>query len=233
MDIILLERIAKLGQMGDVVKVKDGFARNYLLPQGKALRANAANKQLFEAQKAQLEARNLEEKKEAEGVSDKVDGQTFIIIRQAGDSGQLYGSVSTRDISEAVTAGGCSVERRQVMLDRPIKELGLHTVQINLHPEVEVNVIINVARTEEEAERQARGESIRDDLDDDNAENEDQISAEDIFEDEEAAKSAQEQLADENDEGADNSSDSTASASSENQSETVSEETNADSDKPA
>ena len=233
MEIILLERIAKLGQMGDIVQVKDGFARNYLLPQGKALRANAANKQLFEAQKAQLEARNLEEKKEAEGVSEKVDGQTFIIIRQAGDSGQLYGSVSTRDISDAVTEGGCSVERRQVMLDRPIKELGLHNVQINLHPEVEVSVIVNVARTEEEAERQARGESIRDEFDDDDNEPLDQFDADEIFEDEETAKTAQERLAGDNEDDGGDAADEQETAATQDADGEVQEGTETEADKSA
>jgi large subunit ribosomal protein L9 len=160
MQVILLERIGRLGQMGDVVTVKDGYARNFLLPQGKALRATEANRKRFEREKAQLEARNLELKTEAEAVSRKLDGQSFIIIRQAGDSGQLYGSVSTRDIAEALTAGGFSIERRQVMLDRPIKTLGLHEIRIALHPEVTPRVTINVARSADEAERQARGEAV-------------------------------------------------------------------------
>lgn len=160
MQVILLERIGRLGQMGDVVTVKDGFARNFLLPQGKALRATKANRERFEKERAQLEARNLELKSEAGAVADKLQGQSFIIIRQAGDSGQLYGSVTTRDISTAVTEGGFSIERRQVMLDRPIKTLGLHDVRIGLHAEVEPHVTINVARSPEEAARQARGEQV-------------------------------------------------------------------------
>ncbi len=160
MQVILLERIGRLGQMGDVVTVKDGYARNFLLPQGKALRATEANRKRFEREKAQLEARNLELKSEAEVVAGKLDGQSFVIIRQAGDSGQLYGSVSTRDIAEALTSGGFSVERRQVMLDRPIKTLGLHEVRIALHSEVMPHVTINVARSPDEAERQARGEAV-------------------------------------------------------------------------
>ncbi|HHI81737.1 MAG TPA: 50S ribosomal protein L9 [Rhizobiales bacterium] len=160
MQVILLERIGKLGQMGDVVTVKDGFARNYLLPQKKAMRATKANMEVFENQRAQLEARNLELKSEAEKVGEKLDGQSAIIIRQAGDTGQLYGSVSTRDIAQALTELGFTVARTQVLLDRPIKALGLHEMQIRLHPEVEVKVTINVARTEEEAERQARGEDL-------------------------------------------------------------------------
>ena len=160
MQVILLERIGRLGQMGDVVTVKDGYARNFLLPQKKALRATEENIKRFESNRAQLEARNLELKKEAEAVAAKLDGQSFIAIRQAGDTGQLYGSVTTRDIVETVTAGGFSIDRRQVVLDRPIKTLGLHTTRIALHPEVIVGVTLNVARTEDEAERQARGEDV-------------------------------------------------------------------------
>ena len=157
---ILLKRIDRLGQMGDVVTVKDGFARNFLLPQGKALRATKANRKHFEKERAQLEARNLELKSEAGTVAQRLQGKSFIVIRQAGDSGQLYGSVTTRDISTAVTEGGFSIERRQVMLDRPIKMLGLHDVRIGLHAEVEPHVTINVARSSDEAARQARGEQV-------------------------------------------------------------------------
>ncbi|MEL6752190.1 MAG: 50S ribosomal protein L9 [Pseudomonadota bacterium] len=167
MQVILLERIAKLGQMGDIVTVKPGFARNFLLPRAKALRATEANKKKFESQRAQLEARNLELKTEAERIAEQLAGQTYIVIRQAGDTGQLYGSVSTRDIAEAISESGVSVERRQVMLESPIKSLGLHELKIQLHPEVEVGVTANVARSEEEAERQAAGEDvtvIQDDL---------------------------------------------------------------------
>ncbi len=160
MDVILLERIGRLGQMGDVVKVKNGYARNYLLPRGKALRATKEALKQFESQRAQLEARNLELKREAEAVAMKLDGQGFTAIRQAGETGQLYGSVSTRDVADLVTAGGFSLERSQVLLDKPIKTLGLHEVRISLHPEVMIKVVINVARTEEEAERQARGEDV-------------------------------------------------------------------------
>lgn len=160
MHVILLERIGRLGQMGDVVRVKDGYARNFLLPQGKALRATDENRARFEKERAQLEARNLELKKEAEAVAVKLDGQSFVAIRQAGDTGQLYGSVSTRDIAEVVTEGGFTVERRQILLDRPIKALGLHDVQVALHPEVIVKVQVNVARSADEAERQARGEDV-------------------------------------------------------------------------
>ncbi|NJO35106.1 MAG: 50S ribosomal protein L9 [Rhodospirillales bacterium] len=160
MQVILLERIGRLGQMGDVVKVKDGYARNFLLPQGKALRATDENKTRFDKDRAQLEARNLELKKEAQAVAEKLEGQQFATIRQAGDTGQLYGSVSPRDIAVAVTDGGFSVDRRQILLDRPIKALGLHPVQVALHPEVVVKVQINVARSDAEAERQSRGEDV-------------------------------------------------------------------------
>jgi large subunit ribosomal protein L9 len=160
MHVILLERIGRLGQMGDVVRVKDGFARNFLFPQGKALRATDENRKVFEKQRVQLEARNLELKAEAEGVSTKLDGQTFVTIRQAGDTGQLYGSVSTRDIADVVSSGGVTVDRRQILLDKPIKALGVHPVRVQLHPEVIVNVSVNVARSTEEAQRQARGEDV-------------------------------------------------------------------------
>jgi large subunit ribosomal protein L9 len=160
MQVILLERIGRLGQMGDVVNVKDGFARNFLLPQGKALRATEANRKRFERERAQLEARDLELKSEAQNVAAKLEGKSFIVIRQAGESGQLYGSVSTRDIAEVVTEGGFSVERRQVMLDRPIKTLGLHDIRIALHADVAPHVVINVARSADEASRQARGEDV-------------------------------------------------------------------------
>jgi large subunit ribosomal protein L9 len=160
MQVILLERIGRLGQMGDVVTVKDGYARNFLLPQKKALRATEENLKRFESNRGQLEARNLELKKEAEAVAARLDGQSFIAIRQAGDTGQLYGSVTTRDIVEIVTAGGFSIDRRQVVLDRPIKTLGVHATRVALHPEVIVGVTLNVARTAEEADRQARGEDV-------------------------------------------------------------------------
>jgi large subunit ribosomal protein L9 len=172
MEVILLERIGRLGQMGDVVKVRDGYARNYLLPQGKAMRATKGNLTHFEQQRAQLEANNLEMKKEAEAVAAKMNGKSFVALRQASDSGQLYGSVSTRDISDLVTEGGFTVMRTQILLDRPIKTLGQHPVRVSLHPEVTVSVKVNVARTAEEAERQARGEDVtvfRDEDDDDRA----------------------------------------------------------------
>ncbi len=155
-EVILLERIENLGQMGDVVKVRPGFARNFLLPQQKALRANKANRALYEAQRAQLEAENLKRRQEAEQVSGKIEGLQVTVIRQAGDNGQLYGSVTGRDIADAVTVSGATIGRSQVILDRPIKMLGLHPVRVRLHPEVAVEVSINVARSEAEAELQAK-----------------------------------------------------------------------------
>lgn len=160
MDVILLERVENLGQMGDVVSVKPGFARNFLLPQKKALRANDNNKKVFESQRADLEARNLERKKEAEAVGAKIDGKSFIIIRQSSELGALYGSVSTRDIAEAASDDGLKIERSQVRLDKPIKSLGVFKVRIALHPEVDSSIEINIARSEDEAERQARGENV-------------------------------------------------------------------------
>ena len=160
MQVILLERVARLGQMGEEVKVKDGFARNYLLPKGKALRANDANRQKFEGQRVQLEARDLERKTEAQGVADKLDGKTFVVVRAAGETGQLYGSVSTRDIADILTEEGFSVARNQVELNQPIKAIGLINVALALHPEVDVTITLNVARSTDEAERQARGETL-------------------------------------------------------------------------
>ena len=167
MDVILLERVAKLGQMGETVRVRPGFARNFLLARGKALRATAANKKHFETQRAQLETRNLERKAEAETVAQKLNGKSFVLIRQSGESGVLYGSVSTRDLAEAVTKAGFSVAREQFTLNTPIKTLGLHNVPVVLHPEVAVEVTVNIARSPEEAERQARGENVttRDEMD--------------------------------------------------------------------
>ena len=161
MQVILLERVAKLGQMGDVVDVKPGYARNFLLPQGKALTASDANVASFEQQKAQLEARNLETKKEAEALAERLDGQQFIVIRSASEAGSLYGSVTPRDAAEVATAEGFTVDRRQVVLRGPIKDLGLHTVSVVLHPEVEAEISLNVARSSEEAELQASGKSIQ------------------------------------------------------------------------
>jgi len=160
MDVILLERIARLGQMGDVVKVKDGFARNFLLPQGKALRANEANRTGFENQRVELEARNLERKTEAGAVKEKLDGNSYVVIRSAGQTGQLYGSVSPRDIAETLSESGFKVARNQVNLRSPIKVIGLHEVGIILHPEVDSTISINVARSLDEAERQAAGEDL-------------------------------------------------------------------------
>lgn len=160
MDVILLERVAKLGQMGEVVHVKAGYARNYLLPHGKALRASEANKKRFEAERVVLEARNLERKGEAQKIAEKLDGKSFIVIRSAGETGQLYGSVSSRDVADLLIADGFTVGRSQVELTTPIKSIGLSTVAIALHPEVEAKVTINVARTADEAERQTKGETL-------------------------------------------------------------------------
>lgn len=161
MQVILLERVAKLGQMGDVVDVKPGYARNYLLLQGKALTASKENIASFEAQKAQLEARNLETKKEAEDLAERLDGQQFVVIRQASDGGNLYGSVTTRDAAVVATENGFSIDRKQVIIRQPIKELGLHDVEVHLHPEVMATIALNVARSPEEAELQASGKSIQ------------------------------------------------------------------------
>ncbi len=160
MQVILLERVEKLGQMGDEVRVKDGFARNFLLPKKKALRATKANREYFLTQKVQLEAHNLERKKDAEAIAKKLDGKSFILIRQAGDRGQLYGSVSPRDVATVVEAGGFKIDRNQVHISQAIKAIGLFTIPVVLHPEVRINVTVNVARSEDEAERQARGEDV-------------------------------------------------------------------------
>ncbi len=162
MQVILLERVAKVGQMGDVVDVKPGFARNYLLPQGKALTASEANIAQFETQKAQIEAQNLETKKEAEDLAARLEGKQFIVIRSASDAGALYGSVSPRDVADVAAADGFILDRKQVALVRPIKELGLHSVHVRLHPEVDLEITLNVARSTEEAELQASGKSIQD-----------------------------------------------------------------------
>jgi large subunit ribosomal protein L9 len=180
MQVILLERVEKLGQMGDEVRVKDGFARNFLLPQKKALRATKANREYFAGQKAQLEAQNLQRKSEAEKIAKKLDGKIFALLRQAGDRGQLYGSVSPRDIATAISEGGFTVNRTQVPLDKAIKSIGLAPVSVVLHPEVRVTVTINVARTEDEAERQARGEDV---LAEKTPEEEAVVEAEAMFED--------------------------------------------------
>lgn len=160
MEVILLERVAKLGQMGEVVRVKDGFARNYLLPKGKALRATQANKSKFETMKVELQAQNLAAKGEAEKVGVKLDGQSFVVLRQASESGQLYGSVSPRDLAALMSDGGFLVSRSQIALNVPIKSIGVHKVPVVLHPELEVTITINVARSADEAERLARGEDV-------------------------------------------------------------------------
>ncbi len=160
MEVILLERIEKLGQMGDLVNVKPGFARNYLLPKKKALRATPENSKQFEAQKAQLEAQNLERRKEAKAVAEKMDGLTIVILRQASEGGQLYGSVNSRDIAEGVTEAGFTVDRHQVQLAATIKQLGIETTKVSLHPEVSVEVSVNVARSADEAAAQAAGEPV-------------------------------------------------------------------------
>jgi large subunit ribosomal protein L9 len=159
-DVILMERVGKLGHIGDTVRVKDGYARNFLLPRGKALRATEANKKKFEGRRADLEARNAELKRSAGEVADKLDGVTVVIVRQAGETGQLYGSVSARDIAEALTAAKHKVERNHVAIQQPIKTLGMHKVPIHLHPEVESTITVNVARSPEQAERQAKGEDL-------------------------------------------------------------------------
>jgi large subunit ribosomal protein L9 len=189
MDVILLERIAKLGQMGDVVHVRDGFARNFLLPTGKALRATKDNRAKFETIKAQLEARDLTMKEEAEKVGSKLDGKSFVVLRQASDTGQLYGSVTTRDLATVVVEGGYTVSRNQIVLNTPIKTVGLHKVPIALHPDVEVTVAVSVARNADEAERIARGEDVT-------ARRDEEVSAEraaeDFFEPEAAPQADEE-----------------------------------------
>ena len=160
MKVILLERVERLGGLGDVVSVKDGFARNFLLPRNKALRANSNNLKVFEGQRAEIEARNAKAREAASGAGEKLDGSSYILIRQAGESGQLYGSVSGRDVAEAVNAEGGKIDRSMVVLDKPIKTLGVHEIKVRLHPEVTVTVSINIARSADEAERQARGEDV-------------------------------------------------------------------------
>jgi large subunit ribosomal protein L9 len=179
MQVILLERVEKLGQMGDEVRVRDGFARNFLLPKKKALRATKANREYFQGQKAQLEANNLKLKGEAEKIGQKLDGQKFVLIRQAGDRGQLYGSVSPRDVADAMEKAGFKVDRHQVSISQAIKAIGLFTIPVVLHPEVKVNVTINVARSEDEAERQARGENV---LAEKTEAEEAKVAAEELFE---------------------------------------------------
>ncbi|MDP9138062.1 MAG: 50S ribosomal protein L9 [Pseudomonadota bacterium] len=179
MEVILLERVEKLGAMGEVVKVKDGFARNFLLPQGKALRASKANKEKFERDRTVLEARNAERRQGAGGEAEKLNGKSFIILRQAGEGGQLYGSVSTRDIAEAAATTGAPVTRQHVLLEHPIKTIGLYKVRIALHPEVVSEVQINVARSQDEAEAQGRGEVLAGPVSD---REEARLAAEQLFE---------------------------------------------------
>jgi len=179
MQVILLERVEKLGQMGDEVRVKDGFARNFLLPKKKDLRATKANREYFQHQKAQLEAHNLERKKDAEAIAKKLGGKSFVLLRQAGDRGQLYGSVSPRDVAAAVEAGGFKIDRTQVNISQAIKTIGLFTIPVVLHPEVRVNITVNIARSEDEAERQARGEDV---LAERTEAEEAKVAAEELFE---------------------------------------------------
>lgn len=172
MEVILLERVAKLGQMGEVVRVKDGFARNYLLPKGKALRATQANKAKFDGMKVELQAKNLAAKGDADKVGSKLDGKSFNVLRQASETGQLFGSVSPRDLAVLLTAGGFAIDRNQIALNVPIKTIGVHKVPVQLHPELEVTITVNVARSADEAERLARGEDVtvrREGADDDEA----------------------------------------------------------------
>ena len=189
MQVILLERVEKLGQMGDEVRVKDGFARNFLLPKKKALRATKANRDYFQTQKVQLEANNLKLKSEAEKIGQKLDGKAFILIRQAGDRGQLYGSVSPRDIADSMEKAGFKVDRHQVTISVAIKSIGLFTIPVVLHPEVKVNITVNVARSEDEAERQARGENV---LAEKTEAEEAKVAAEELFEEGAAPKAEEE-----------------------------------------
>ena len=189
MQVILLERVEKLGQMGDEVRVKDGFARNFLLPKKKALRATKANRDYFQAQKSQIEANNLRLKGEAQKVADKLDGKSFTLIRQAGDRGQLYGSVSPRDVADAMEKNGFKIDRHQVSISVAIKSIGLFTLPVVLHPEVKVNITVNVARSEDEAERQARGEDV---LAEKTDAEEAKVAAEELFEEGAAPASEEE-----------------------------------------
>ena len=181
MKVILLERVERLGGLGETVNVKDGFARNYLLPRAKALRASEANLKVFESQRHDIEARNASARQDAEKAATKLDGSSYVIIRQAGENGQLYGSVSGRDVSDAVVAEGGQVDRSQVVLDRPIKALGVHPVKVRLHPEVTITVNVNVSRSQDEAVRQARGENVITSQFDEDREMAQQ-AAEDLFE---------------------------------------------------
>lgn len=176
MQVILLERVAKLGQMGEIVNVRDGYARNFLIPKGKALRATERTKASFEERRQQLEARNLEARTEAEKLAGSVEGRSVVILRQASESAQLYGSVSNRDIAEAFTAADVALDRAQIRLEHPIKHLGLHNVTVALHPEVEVKVVVNVARSAEEADIQAGKAAPRSDEDEDEQDEDDEVS---------------------------------------------------------
>ncbi|WP_424984347.1 50S ribosomal protein L9 [Microbulbifer sp. S227A] len=210
MQVILLERVAKLGQMGDVVDVKPGYARNYLLLQKKALTASKANIAAFEEQKAQLEARNLETRKEAEALGEKLDGQQFVVIRSASDGGNLYGSVTPRDAADAATESGFTVDRKQVLIRTPIKALGLHEVEVHLHPEVDVRIKLNVARSPEEAELQASGKSIQELAAEEEAEAEFEIA--ELFDDIGSAASDDDAIADAVDADADTAGDDASKA---------------------
>lgn len=199
MEVILLERVEKLGAMGQIVKVKEGYARNYLLPQGKALRATDANRQKFEHQRSEFEARNAERRSGAEGEAHKLNGKSFVILRQAGESGQLYGSVTTRDIAGLASTTGLEVERTQVLLDQPIKTIGLYKVRIALHPEVVTEVQVNVARSQDEADAQARGEVLTGTI---SEREEARLAAEQLFEAEALAKGQEEVAGKETESGA-------------------------------
>jgi large subunit ribosomal protein L9 len=188
MEVILLERIGKLGQMGDVVRVKDGFARNFLLPKGKALRATDENRSRFETMKIDLEARNLEQRGDAEKVATKLNGQSFTVIRQAAEGGQLYGSVSTRDIAALIVGQGFNVDRSQIVLNMPIKMIGMYQIPVTLHPEVEVKVGVTVARSADEAERIKRGEDVRVARDEETEAREEATAAAEAFFDPEVAE---------------------------------------------
>ncbi len=194
MHVILLERVEKLGAMGETVRVKDGYARNYLLPRGKALRATEANKAKFEAQRAELEAKNAAAVEAAKTDAQKLDGSSYVLIRQAGESGQLYGSVSTRDIASVASESGVAVNRNQVVLSEPIKTIGLYDVKIALHGEVACTVQINVARTQDEAEAQARGEDLTGNVDE---REETRRAAEELFEQAQADAAAEEETGEE------------------------------------
>jgi large subunit ribosomal protein L9 len=201
MEVILLERIGKLGQMGDVVRVKDGFARNFLLPKGKALRATKENRSRFETMKVDLEARNLEQKSEAEKIAQKLDGQNFSVIRQAAETGQLYGSVSPRDLVALVTEKGFTINRSQIALNTPIKAIGLHKVPVSLHPEVEVTINVAVARSADEAGRIARGEDITVARDEEEEAAEEATTAAEAFFEPEVAEARRTQDSDEEEPG--------------------------------